>query len=134
MAKRQRREKPAKIEKKLRMEIPFLFIFWVGPPSLLEGVLYFVSPIKLSYNTGPPVTSNFCCSKTELGKLYTALTEKQGISRKTSTCCSLTTLKPLCRTKQSVENSLGAENTRSPYLFPEKPVCKSRRPPRKKTN
>ena len=46
VAKRQRREKPAKIEKKLRMEIPFLFIFWVGPPSLLEGVLSFVFPDK----------------------------------------------------------------------------------------
>ena len=33
--------------------------------------MYFLYlPIKLSYNTGPSVTSNFCCGKTEPWKLH----------------------------------------------------------------
>ena len=42
---------------------------WVGPPSGLEDVVCL--PIKLSYNTGLSVASNFCCGKTELRELQT---------------------------------------------------------------
>ena len=52
--------------------------------------------------------------------------EKQESSRKTSISALLTTLKPLCETQQTEENSSRDGNTRSPYLLPEKPVCKSR--------
>ena len=37
-----------------------------------------------------------------------------------------TTLKTLCGSQQTKENSLRDGNTRPPYLPPEKPVCKSR--------
>ena len=49
--------------------------------------------------------------------------KKQENSRKTS--ASLTTLKPSCRSQQTVENALIDGNTRPPYLPPEKPVCRS---------
>ena len=52
--------------------------------------------------------------------------EKQKNSRKTSTSVSLTTLKPLCRSQQTLENSSRDGNTRTPYLPPEKSVCRSR--------
>ena len=51
--------------------------------------------------------------------------KQQENSRKTSTSASLTTLKPLCRSQQTVENSSRYGNTRPPYLPPEKPVCRS---------
>ena len=46
----------------------------------------------------------------------------QGSSRKTSinTSASLTTLKPLCESQQTVQKSLIDGNTRQPYLSPEK--------------
>ena len=50
--------------------------------------------------------------------------KKQESSRKTSTAL-LTTLKPLCRSQQTVENSSRDGSTRPPYLPPEKPVCRS---------
>ena len=50
--------------------------------------------------------------------------KKQENSRKTSTFASLTTL---CVSQQTVENSLRDENTRPPYLPPEKSVHQSRR-------
>ena len=53
--------------------------------------------------------------------------KKQENYRKISASASLTTLKPLCGSQQTVENSLRDGNTRSPYLPPEKPVCRSRR-------
>ena len=51
---------------------------------------------------------------------------KQGNSRKAFTSTSLTTLKILCGSQQTVENSQKDGNTRLPYLPPEKPVCRSR--------
>ena len=39
----------------------------------------------------------------------------------------LTMPKPLCGSKQTVENSSRDGNTRPPYLPPEKSVCRSRR-------
>ena len=48
--------------------------------------------------------------------------KKQENSRKTSTFASLTTL---CVSQQTVENSLRDENTRPPYLPPEKSICRS---------
>ena len=48
-------------------------------------------------------------------------------SRKTFTSALLTTLKPLCRSQQIVENSSRDGNTRPPDLPPEKSVCRSRR-------
>ena len=44
--------------------------------------------------------------------------KKQENSRKTS--ASLTTLKPLCESQQTVQKSLIDGNTRQPYLSPEK--------------
>ena len=35
-------------------------------------------------------------------------------------------LKPLCGSQQALENSSGDENTRPPYLPPEKSACRSR--------
>ena len=53
--------------------------------------------------------------------------KKQGNSKETSTSASLTTLKPLMYgSQQTLENSLRYENIRSPYLFPEKAVYRSR--------
>ena len=49
---------------------------------------------------------------------------KQGNSRKIS--ASLTTLKPLCGSQQTVGNSWRDGNTRPSYLTAEKPICKSR--------
>ena len=45
---------------------------------------------------------------------------KQGNSRKTSASASLTTLKPLCGSQQTVENSSRDGNTRPPYPLPKK--------------
>ena len=53
--------------------------------------------------------------------------EKQESSRKTFAFASLTMPKPwLCGSQHTVENSARDENTRSPYLPPEKSVCRSR--------
>ena len=45
---------------------------------------------------------------------------------KKSTSASLTTSKPLCESQKSVQNSERDENTRPPYLPPEKSVGRSR--------
>ena len=52
--------------------------------------------------------------------------KNQENSRKTSTSASLTMLKPLCGSQQTVENSSRDGNTRPPYLSPKKSVCRSR--------
>ena len=51
--------------------------------------------------------------------------KKEESSRKTSISVLLTMPKPLCGSPQTVENSEGDGNSRSPYLPPEKSVCKS---------
>ena len=51
--------------------------------------------------------------------------KKQENSRKTSTSASLTMLKPLCGSQQTVGNSERDGNTRPPDLPLEKPVCRS---------
>ena len=51
---------------------------------------------------------------------------KQESSRKTSTSISLTMLKSLCGSQQTVENSSRDGNTRPPDLPPEKSVCRSK--------
>ena len=56
---------------KIELFLSSLHVFWVSPPSCLENVFSFACPTKLSCNTGPPIASNFCCSKTEQRKLYT---------------------------------------------------------------
>ena len=44
-----------------------------------------------------------------------------------SNSASLTMLKPLmCGLQKTVENSSKEGNTRPPYLYPEKPVCRTR--------
>ena len=48
--------------------------------------------------------------------------KKQENSRKTSTSASLTILKPLCKSQQTVENSSRDGYTRPPYLPPKKPI------------
>ena len=40
-------------------------------PPRINHPFFFL--IKLSYNTGPPIASNFCCSETELRKLHALL-------------------------------------------------------------
>ena len=52
--------------------------------------------------------------------------KKQENSRKTSTFASLTTLKPLCGSQQTVEKSSGDGNTRPPDPPPDKTVGWSR--------
>ena len=51
--------------------------------------------------------------------------KKQESSRKISISDSLTTLKPLCRSQQTVENSETDGNTRPPDPPLEKPVSRS---------
>ena len=52
--------------------------------------------------------------------------KKQESSRKTSSSALLTMPKSLCGSQQTVENSERDRNTRSPYLPPEKSICRSR--------
>ena len=52
--------------------------------------------------------------------------KKKRNSRKTSIFVSLTTLKPLCGSQRTVENSSRDGNTRAPYLTPQKLVCRLR--------
>ena len=52
--------------------------------------------------------------------------EKQGNSRKISPSASLSMLKPLCESQQTVDSSSKEWNTRF-YLPPEKPVCSPER-------
>ena len=52
--------------------------------------------------------------------------KKQENSRKRSTSASLTTLKCLCGSQQTVKNSSRDRNTRPPYLPPEKSELRSR--------
>ena len=61
-------------------------------------------------------------------KLSTSIgsSKKQESSRKTSTFALLTMPKPLCRSQQTVENSLRDRSTRPTYLPPEKSVCRPR--------
>ena len=56
----------------------------------------------------------------------TGSSKKQESFRKISTSALLTTLKPLCGSQQTVENSLRDGNMIPPYLPPEKPVRRSR--------
>ena len=48
-------------------------LVWVSLTSYLRGVFSSACQIKLSYNTGPSVASNFCCSKTGPRKLQTPM-------------------------------------------------------------
>ena len=50
--------------------------------------------------------------------------ENQGNSIETSTSAPLTVLKSLTVDHSKLENSQGDENTKTPCLHPEKPVCK----------
>ena len=61
-------------------------------------------------------------------KLPTSIrsSKKQDSSRKTSTSASLITLKLLCGSQQTVENSSRDGNTRLPDLPPEASMCRSR--------
>ena len=69
--------------------------------------------IKLSTSIGSTTTTN-------------RQTKNQENSRKTFTSALLTMPKPLCGSQQTVGNSSRDENTRPPYLPPEKSVCRSR--------
>ena len=61
-------------------------------------------------------------------KLSTLLDHRESkrVPKKTSTSTSLTMLKPLCGSQQTVENSSRDGNNRPPYLPPEKSGCRSR--------
>ena len=56
---------------------------------------------------------------------FTGKWKKQENSGKTSITASLTMLKPLCGSQQTVDNSERDENTRPPDLPLEKPICRS---------
>ena len=57
---------------KIEPRASLLFVCFGSAHPQSSRVYYpFFSLIKLSYNTGQSVASNFCCSKTELRKLYT---------------------------------------------------------------
>ena len=62
-----------KEEPNLSQGLFFSSHLWAGPPSHLEAVFSFACQLKLSCNTDPSITSNFCCSETELRKLQTPL-------------------------------------------------------------
>ena len=47
------------------------FLFSSQPALIPPGCVFLCLPIKLSYNTGPSITSNFCCGERELRKLST---------------------------------------------------------------
>ena len=68
------REENKHIKRGAKIELgASLLLCLLGQPSLMPpGCIFIRLPIKLSYNTGPSVTSNFCCSKTELRKLHTS--------------------------------------------------------------
>ena len=53
--------------------------------------------------------------------------EKAREFQNTSNSTSLTVLKPLCGSPQTVENSSRDGNSRPPYLTSEKPLCRSGR-------
>ena len=65
--------------------------------------------------------------KAEETKLPTSVgsLKKQESSRKSSTSASLTALKPLCESQQTVENSERDGNTGPADLPLKKPVCRS---------
>ena len=78
------------------------------------------------------LTKNFQMFKLDLEKeeepeiklpISVGLLKKQENFRKTSTSASLTTLKPLCGSQQTVEI---LKEVGIPDLPPEKPVCRSR--------
>ena len=90
-------------------------------------------PFKLGSNS--TWTKNLQMYKLDLGKAeeqeiklstFPGSQKKQENFRNTSTSASLTTLKPLCGSWQTVENSSRDGNTRPPYLPPEKSVCRLR--------
>ena len=60
-------------------------------------------------------------------KYYTALMEKASKVQKNIYFCFIDYSKKLCGSQQTVENSSGDGNIRSPYLPPEKSVCMSGR-------
>ena len=121
LAKRQRREKPAKIEQRnvrrpewgpqVKQTVLQASPIYIGQaqgeekktfkkePKLSWGLLFSLSlsgqptltpliciflclPIKLSYNTGSSVSSNFCCGETEPRRLHIPLTKTSTILRK----------------------------------------------------
>ena len=70
----------------------------LGWPTLIpRGCIFFCLPIKLSGNTGPSVTSNFCCGETEPGKSHTLPTKG---SRKT--IFDLLQVKVTCQGKRNI--------------------------------
>ena len=90
-------------------------------------------PFKLGSNS--TWTKNLQMYKLDLGKAeeqeiklstFPGSQKKQENFRNTSTSASLTTLKPLCGSWQTVENSSRDGNPRPPYLPPEKSVCRLR--------
>ena len=79
-------------------------------------------------------TGNFQMFKLDLEKAeeseiklptFAGSSKKQGNSRKASPSASLTTLKTLCGSQQTLENSSSDGNTRPPDLFLEKPIYRS---------
>ena len=63
-----KKKKHIKRGAKIELELLFILLISVRPPSCLEDVFFFACQIKLSCNTGSSVVSNFCCSDTEQRK------------------------------------------------------------------
>ena len=88
-------------KKKEKTKLSFGLLFCLsllGWPTLTpRGCIFFCLPIKLSSNTGPSVTSNFCCGKTEPGKSHTLPTKG---SRKT--IFDLLQVKVICQGKRNI--------------------------------
>ena len=65
-------------------------------------------------------------TRDQIANIQRIIERKQRDSRKTSASASLTILKTLCGSQQTLKNSWRYGNTRPPYLSPKKPVCRSR--------
>ena len=64
-------------------------------------------------------------TRDQIANIRWIIEKAREFQKKTSTSVSLTTLKPLCGSQQTVENSERDGNTGPAYLPPEKPVSRS---------
>ena len=65
-------------------------------------------------------------TRDQIANICWIIQKARDFQKKTSTSISLTTLKPLCGSQLTVENSSRDGKPRPPYLPPEKSVCRSR--------
>ena len=65
-------------------------------------------------------------TRDQIANIRWIIEKAREFQKKTSTSVSLTTLKPLCGSQQTVEESERDGNTRPLYSPPKKSVCRSR--------